>query len=166
MIDPGEKILVGKIIAPHGIGGLLSIEGLSDNPKRFAPGATLATAAGQRLTVERSQIHKGRLLVGFAGIADRDAADKLRGEELFIEQSEVAKLPKGVYYHYQIVGLTVKQQGQTIGVVSDILTYSANDIYLTKKEGGGEILIPALKSVVKSIDLEQGVMEVELPEGL
>ncbi|MEG2212734.1 MAG: hypothetical protein RRY35_02430, partial [Clostridiales bacterium] len=84
MIKPENQVLVGVIIAPHGIDGLVSVECLSDNPQRFAAGAVIDTSAGTKLTVIRSSMHKGRLLVSFAGIDSRDAAEKLRKIQLYI----------------------------------------------------------------------------------
>ncbi len=166
MKEQNATILVGVIIAPHGINGLVSVECLSDNPNRFAPGAHLYTDQGQMLTVERQQSHKGRLLIAFYQVKDRNQAEKLRGCQLLIQPDQVEDLPPDVYYHFQIIGLQVCQQGYLWGKISDIIANTANDIYVVKRPEGGQLLLPALKSVVKSIDLEKGVMEVEVPEGL
>ncbi|MCR4962508.1 MAG: ribosome maturation factor RimM [Firmicutes bacterium] len=166
MKQENAAILVGVIIAPHGINGLVSVECLSDNPNRFAPGARLYTDRGQTLTVEKQQAHKGRLLIGFSQVEDRNQAEKLRGVRLFVDPAQVEDLPPGVYYHFQIIGLQVWQQGRLWGEVSDILDNAANDVYVVTRPEGGQLLLPALKSVVKTIDLEKGVMEVEVPEGL
>jgi len=159
-------ILAARLIAPHGLNGLISADCYSDNPGRFQPGAVFSLADGSSLTLEQASWHKGRLLLGFGGVADRHAAEQLRGRELFVPEAQAPPLPEGQYYHFQIMGLKVVEHGVELGVIADILDYAANDVYVLRRPDGGETLIPALKSVVKQVDLTAGLMEVELPEGL
>lgn len=170
MIGAGENkpemILAARLIAPHGVAGLVSAEPFSDNPARFQPGAEFFLADGRSLSLTRASRHKGRLLLGFSGVADRDGAEKLRGRDLLIPAASVPPLPDGAYYHFQLVGLTVQEKGAVLGVLTDVLTYAANDVYVLSRADGGQTLIPALKSVVRQVDLAAGVMEVELPAGL
>lgn len=161
-----EQILVARIIAPHGVAGMLAAESYSDNPERFRSGAVLRRCDGSEAVVEQASPHKGRLLLKLRGVNDRDTAERWRGTELFVDRLEAPPLPEGSYYHFQLLGLTVMENGQELGFVDDILEYSANDVYVLKRKDGNETLIPALKSVVKSVDLERSVMEVVLPEGL
>jgi len=164
---PAESlILAARLIAPHGVNGLISADSYSDNPGRFQPGAVFLLADGGSLLLEQASRHKGRLLLGFQGVADRNAAERLRGRELFVPEQQAPALPEGSYYHYQILGLKVLEHGVELGVIIDILDYSANDVYVLRRTDGGETLIPALKSVVKRVDPAAGVLEVELPEGL
>ena len=159
-------IVAARLIAPHGVAGLMRAESFSDNPARFQPGAVFFLGDGGSLTLERASWHKGRLLLGFSGVADRDAAEKLRGRELLIPAAAVPPLPEGAYYHFQLIGLTVVEKGAALGVLTDVLTYAANDVYVLSRPDGSQTLIPALKSVVKQVDLAAGLMEVELPAGL
>ena len=161
-----DAILVGVIIAPHGVAGAVSAESLSDNPRRFIAGAQFFDEAGHSYTLEKSSPHKGRLLLLFQGIHSRDEAEALRGIKLYISASDSAPLPEGEYYHYQLIGLQVKENGQPIGRLEDILAYSANDVFLVRTTDGRELLLQALKSVVKKIDIAAGYMDVEIPEGL
>ncbi|MCL2817851.1 MAG: ribosome maturation factor RimM [Clostridiales bacterium] len=162
-----EKIIVGKALSPHGIKGQFKVEVLSDFPDRFAPSARLwSEALGAAVVVESAFWHGGTLLVGLQGINDRDAAGKLTGSYFLIDKEQLNPLPPGRYYHFQLLGLQVRQGGELLGTVSEVLPYAANDIYVVRREGGEELLLPALRSVVRNIDLERGVMEVELPEGL
>lgn len=161
-----ELILAARLIAPHGLEGAMSAESFSDFPERFRAGAVLLDEEGRRHIIRGCAPHKGRLLLTLEGIEDRAAADKLRGQRLYIRPEDSPALPEGSYYHYQLLGLTVYQQGEVLGRVTDVLSYTANDIYVLERTGGGQTLIPALKSVVLSIDLNAGRMEVDLPEGL
>jgi 16S rRNA processing protein RimM len=176
-----DWVLVGVIHGAHGVRGLLKVESLSDNPARFVPGSRLyakqqSAAGGQKpeqsegaqarpLIVESATPHQGKLLISFAGIQSREDAEALLGLQL-LAQPDAAPLPPGQYYHYQLEGLEVYERGAYLGRLSDILARPANDVYIVQAEAGGEIWIPALKSVVKNIDLKAGRMEVELPQGL
>jgi 16S rRNA processing protein RimM len=175
-------VLVGVIQGAHGLSGQLKVKSLSDNPARFVPDSRLFVR-GQRiedggkrtekcdgtqplaLTVVSASPHQGKLLLAFAEITDREAASALLGAELMAEP-DAAPLPKGQYYHYQLLGLAVYEQGVYLGRIIEILSRPANDVYIIQAETGGEIWVPALKTVVKDIDLEAKRMEVKLPEGL
>ena len=85
-----DAILVGVIIAPHGVAGAVSAESLSDNPRRFIAGAQFFDEAGHSYTLEKSSPHKGRLLLLFQGIHSRDEAEALRGIKLYISASDSA----------------------------------------------------------------------------
>lgn len=162
----GEKILVAKVVAPHGVNGALSAESFSDNPRRFAAGSVLLAADGRQFTVTAASPHKGRLLLTLAGVTDRTAAEGLRGLELYASLDQVESLPEGSFYHFQLLGLRVWDGERDLGELTDILNYAANDVYLIRDEAGRELLLPALKSVVLAVDLAQRVMRVRLPEGL
>ena len=164
--DPEGKVLAAVVVSPHGIGGAVSVESYSDNPRRLTPGAELLTAQGRVMRIRSASPHKGRLLLCFEGVEDRNAAEKLRGLRLYVDESEVEPLPEGSWYWFQLLGLEVRENGHVLGELTDILPYTANDIYVVRRPEGGELMVPALRSVVKKVDLTAGVMEVELPAGL
>ena len=107
-----------------------------------------------------------QIILQLQGLESESSAKKLLGEDLTVPESEAAKLPEGEYFHYQIVGMKVKtEQGEDLGRVSEILETGSNDVYVIFG-GSGEILIPALASVIREIRLSDGVMVVRLPDGL
>ena len=107
-----------------------------------------------------------QVILHLEGIADREAADALRGWLVQVPEDEAWKLPKGQYYWHQIIGLdVVTQDGRRLGTVSDILETGANDVYVVKRDGS-DLLLPAIKDVVKSISPERGEMVVELLPGM
>jgi 16S rRNA processing protein RimM len=102
---------------------------------------------------------QGRGAVLFlAGITHRSQAEALVGCDLFIEKATLPALPEGTYYWADLVG-------RSLGWLESILETGSNDVYVVKG-AGKEILIPALKSVVKAVDLAARRMRVDLPEGL
>ena len=164
-----DKIIVGKILSPHGIKGYLKVEPLSDYPRRFEAGATLwSEVIDAELCVEMVSVQGEILLVLFEGIADRTAAEKFINSYLYINEEDAAELPEGHYYYYQLVGLAVYEQGTgaLIGELDEIMPYTANDIYVIKRSGAPDLLLPAVKSVIKNIDIVNHRIEVLIPEGL
>ena len=126
-----EAVLVGTILRPHGIKGEVTVALWSDYDRRFAPGVELAAsspaarpAAPRRervLRVERSSPYKGGLRVAFAGIADREAAEGLRGLELWVPIGEVPDPPAGSYYVFELIGCRCfDERDGEIGTVVDV----------------------------------------------
>lgn len=111
--------------------------------------------------VERTRIHKGQLLLKLAGVTDPDAVNLLRGYWVMVPIAKAKKLPKGSYYLYQIVGLDVyTTQRELLGKVVDVLTLTANDVYVVRGPGvedpTGELLVPAIRAVVKRMEMKRG----------
>ena len=91
----------------------------------------------------------------------------LTGKLLTIDRSEAAPLAEGEFYTFDIIGLTVySTEGEELGTVENVLRTGSNDIYQARRPEGGELLIPALKSVVREIDVRNGRMVVDMPEEL
>jgi 16S rRNA processing protein RimM len=161
------EITVGKILGAFGIKGQLKTECISDFPERFAAGNLLfVEKTAQQMQIESSLWHGHNLLLKFVGIDDRNAAEALGQSLLKITKDQLAPLPPGHYYHFQIVGLEVYEDENKLGVIKEVLTNNANDIYVVEKVSGGELLLPALKAFITEISLETGKMQVKLPPGL
>jgi 16S rRNA processing protein RimM len=162
-----DRIIIGRIGAPHGIHGELRVSILTDFPERFAD-MKEAYADGELLTIESVKYHQGAVLLHFRGYDVREEAAKLTGKTLTVERSDAAPLSDGEYYAFDIIGLKVcLADGTELGEVTHILKTGSNDVYVTQRnDGGADLMIPALKAVVKKIDIEAGHMTVELPEGL
>jgi 16S rRNA processing protein RimM len=162
---PQGALIVGHILAPWGIRGELKVEVLTDFPERFAPRKVVYLNTNP-LEIESCRYHKHHLILKLATIDSIEAADKLRGQDLTIPGSELYLLPQGQYYTFQLIGLkVVTTEGQTLGLVTDIMSTASNDVYIVEGKRG-EILIPAIEDVVKSIDLKKGEMVIEAIEGL
>ena len=95
----------------------------------------------------------------------REDAMRLTGRLLTVDRSEAAPLEDGEFYTFDIIGLTVYDvEGTELGTVENVLRTGSNDVYQTRLTAGGELLIPALKAVVKEIDIKGGRMVVDMPE--
>lgn len=172
-VVPDGYLVVGQIVAPHGIRGEVRVNLYTDFPEeRFAEDEVLYL--GQDLnpiTVLSSRSHKGQLLVNFDGYAGRDQAEELRDQWLFVTEEAAQPLEEDTYYVHQLVGLSVhSEDGRHLGQLSDVLFTGANDVYVVTPAPGvnqdKEILLPAIAQVVQSVDLENGRLNIHLMPGL
>ena len=156
-----ELLAVGRISRAHGIGGEVSVQKLSEVEGRFAPGSQLRLEDGRTLTVEKARPHQHFLLVKFEEIPDRNGAESLRGEVLLVPTAEAPEPPSGAFWVHQVVGLeVVTESGRSLGRVVEVQGNPANDLWVT--DSGA--LIPAVREVVLSVDLEGSTVTIrELP---
>ena len=159
-----ERIVIGRVGAAHGIRGELRIIPLTDFPERFA--ALREVMVGDELLHIESVKPQGKnFLMRFREYAVREVAQRLTGRLLTVARAEAAPLDEGEYYVFDIVGLTVyDEEDNELGSVENVLRTGSNDVYAVRSEDGRELLIPALRAVVQSIDLPGGRMTVRLPE--
>ena len=160
-----EFIAIGRILTPWGIKGKLKVEVITDFPQRFAPGAKIYVNQ-QPMTVDSVGWHKGRAILKLSTIDSIKEAEKLRGQLIEIDHSQLYSLPEGQYYGFQLIGLEAwTTQGELLGNVTGILPAPSNDTYVVSGIKG-EILVPAIEDVVKAIDLDKGLLIIEPIKGL
>ena len=160
---PGPALRVGRVIGAHGVRGEVRVEPLTDFPDRFRPGAQIEVD-GRLLTIREVGGGGAQLVLRFAEVVDREQAAGLQGAYLTVPLEQARTLPEGHFYHFQLVGLRVRdRQGRHLGSVVDVLEYPANDV-LRVSGGRGEVLVPMVRAVVQAVDLEAGVIEIDLPE--
>jgi 16S rRNA processing protein RimM len=160
-----EFLVIGRILAPYGAKGEVKVKVLTDFPERFDP-QEVVYIEGTPTAIESSHHQKGNVEVKLAGVDSIEAAQGLCGKLLEIHRHQAKSLPQGEYYHFQLVGLEVwTTQGELLGKVATVLETGSNDVYLVQGPRG-EILIPAVEDVVKSIDLTKGCMVVEAVKGI
>lgn len=147
-------VAVGRITRSHGVHGEVAVLVLSEVPERFAPGATVWLEDGRTLTVAASRPHKDRMLVRFREVADRTAAEALRGALLVVPESASPSLPEGSWWDHQIEGCVVSVESvRELGVVREVIHTAANDVWSAVGESGAETLIPVLRDVLVSVDV-------------
>lgn len=165
------QLLVGRIAKAHGIGGEVSVDVRTDDPDlRFARGAQIETEPADRgpLVVETTRWHSGRLLVRFAGVSDRGAAEALRNTLLVVDSAtSVAPEEADEFWDHDLIGLdAVTTDGALIGQISDVLHAPGSDLLAITRSGGGEVLVPFVSEIVPSVDLQTRRVVVAPPEGL
>jgi 16S rRNA processing protein RimM len=163
---------IGQITNTQGIKGEVKAIPLTDDPNRFKKleWVYLSTPDHKSLDkyfIEGVRLHKNFVLLKFKGIDTMSDAEKLKGKVLVIPREMAVKLPKHTYFIADIVGLEVETvEGQALGTISKVIHTGSNDVYIIKGKGGKDILIPALKDIIKNIDFEEKKMIVKLIEGL
>lgn len=164
-------VAVGRITSPHGWRGAVRVEPHTDFPERFRELRTVHVAlpAGRRELEIQEVKGQGRfLLVKFVEINSLEEAEALRGAWVEIPRGATRPLPADHYYVYELIDLPVyTEEGAFLGYVEEVLRTGSNDVYLVRdQEQGKEILLPATKEVVRSVDLEKGEIRVRLLPGL
>ena len=160
---------IGKIVGVHGLEGNLKVYSYAESLDVYEPGSRifvrLPNKIKKKYIVNRAKPHKNIILLLLKDVG-RDEAETLIDSELLIEKSNRPELEENTYYWDDIIGLDVyTTDDEYLGRVDSIIATGSNDVYVVKHDTQ-ETLIPALASVVLSIDLDQGVMRVNLPEGL
>ena len=167
-MDEPDHLVVGRIVRPHGIRGELIVEPYSETIRSLEAGSVVFIKSPENpYTILALRNHRNRLILRIEGCEDREAAERFRGAELQIPTPDAEPLPEGVYYRWQILGLTVKEDtGRLLGTVAEILETGANDVYIVRGDDTRELLLPAIKDVILEVDLERGQILVQLPDGL
>ena len=162
--EPGF-VVVGRILAPWGVRGEVKVEPITDFPDRFSPGEEVYVE-GHLFKIEGMRCHKGKILLKLATVDDFAAAEKLRGLFLEIPETKLHPLAADEYYHFQLIGLEVRTtDGRLLGDVVDIIATGSNDVYVVRGKQG-ELLIPAIEDIVKSVELDRKRITVKLVAGL
>jgi 16S rRNA processing protein RimM len=158
---------VGKVTRSHGVRGEVTVLPYTDNPERFADGATVFMEGGRALVVRSSRSHGGRLLVTFEGVADRTAADALRGSTLVVPESWLPDLPEGEWWPHQLEGCEVlTASGRSLGTLTEVIPNPANDLWVARNAAGDETLVPALRDLLIDVDVERKRVTVRDVPGL
>ena len=117
--------------------------------------------------IENIRWHGNQLIVKFVGVDSLEDALSLKNPYLLIDKDDVFELPRDHYYLFEVLGLRVLDlEGKHLGEIKEVLQTGANDVYIVRDDNDREILIPALRQVVKEVDLNRGTMIVVLPHGL
>jgi 16S rRNA processing protein RimM len=166
MTEHNALISIGRLLKPHGVRGevvfLPYVYDMTLLPDLVERAVTLQhpTAPAHTRTIRALRhVHK-RVLMRFDGCEDMTQATALRDCEVLIPRDRFVPLPAGEYYWFEIEGLRVyTSDGHELGAIDEIIHTGSNDVYVVRN-GPGEILVPALKDTVRSIDVQQGEMHL------
>lgn len=168
-IWPGY-VQVGEVTAPHGIHGEFRVLPMTDFPDRLRARKHITVQKlGKAVAVLSVRDHQGMMIMQVEGITTRDGAEKVRGSRLLVPESDLPELGEGSYYWHQLVGLNVVEAdtGRALGELSHVIrTGGAQDVFEVRRPDGKPLLIPALRSVVRTIDFDAQQMVVDLLPGL
>ena len=154
------RISVGEIVKAQGIRGEIKVKSLSDNEKRFEIGSKLLIG-DEIITIKRSYKQKNMLILGFEEYDNINDILKFIGKDITIDEKDLGKLSEDEIYIKDLYGLSVISEGQKVGEIVDVISgVYPNDVYVVKTEKD-EVLLPALKNIIKKIDTEEKIIEVE-----
>jgi 16S rRNA processing protein RimM len=168
-VNDEPAVAVGKITRAHGVRGEVAVLVLSEVEERFEPGVELSAEGHGTLRVDATRRDRGRLLIKFRGVEDRDSAQRLQGVYLMVPRSTSPDLPEGSYWPYELEGCEVRTEaGRELGTIVDVIHTQANDVWAARPTGtdGAEVLIPALRDVVVSVDVQARLVVVRDVPGL
>lgn len=161
---------IGQIVNTFGIKGMVKVKPFTDNIKRFdkLKKVYIENKNGRKeYEIEELKYHKEMVLIKFKGIENPEDANLLRESYLTVNRDDEDPLEEGTYYIVDMIGLEVEtEEGEKLGNLVDIFNTGSNDIYVVKDELGKQILLPAIKDVIKKIDMEKRKMTVHLIPGL
>jgi len=167
--DAAGLVTVGRVIGPHGLRGEVRVRFETDFPERFARMRSALLVHGGRVepvAIVAARPHRGGVLLSVAGVGDVVGAERLRGAAVAIPREALVPLAEDSFYVFEIIGLSVRTtEGEDLGRVAEVMRGSAQDIYVVRGDGG-EILLPAVRQVIRRIDLAAGLITVDVPAGL
>ncbi|MDR1236970.1 MAG: ribosome maturation factor RimM [Propionibacteriaceae bacterium] len=161
-------VIVGTVGKAHGIRGEVVIVSRTDDPQdRFAVGRQLRRGDGGSLSVAAMRRHGGALVVGFAGVTDRSAAEALRGAELWVSLADEPPAADSDEFHdSHLIGLrALDQHGQEVGTVRMVQHLPAQDV-LVLAGANGERLVPFVTELVPEVDIRAGYLTINAIPGL
>ncbi|HEY5465789.1 MAG TPA: ribosome maturation factor RimM [Clostridia bacterium] len=167
-----EIVHIGRITSPHGIRGEVRVLPLTESPDRFDGLERCYLVAPDEKSRKEIDIRSVRmadrmLLVSLADVDSRDQAKALNGCFLSVDRDQAIQLPPGRHFIFDLIGCEVfDREAGRLGLLQDILQTGANDVYVVKRTGEKDLLIPVTRQVVCSVDIAARRIEVTLPDGL
>ena len=165
-----QRFQVGVITSTHGVRGEVKVFPTTDDPARFKKLKQVILDTGKEdmeLEITGVKFFKNMVILKFKGIDDMDTANKYRQKSLYVTRENAVKLEKNEYFIADLIGLAVSsEEGEDLGFINDVLQTGANDVYVIKKTGEEDLLLPAIKDCVKEVDIEGGKMVVHVLPGL
>lgn len=172
---PEQLLTVGKLVNTHGIKGEIKVLAITDFPEeRFAKGKRLFLIPGDGtpsfwITVESSRFHKNTYILKVEGFTNINQVEKYKGSVLKVSQDDLVELPDNEYYYHDIIGCNVfadDNEDKSLGIITEIMSTGANDVWVVKPVSGSDILIPVIDEVVLDVDVTNKKVKIYLMEGL
>jgi 16S rRNA processing protein RimM len=165
-----DLVTIGQILKPFGVKGEVRVRSLSDVPGRFErlSVVTLETPTGERLStsVDHVRVDHDSYVVRFKAFSTPEEAALFRGALVKVTRDETLSLPEGQYFEYDLIGMNVKtEDGRVLGTLKEVLEAPSHAVFVVQGDRG-EVLIPAAKELVVSVDVPHRIMTVRLLEGM
>jgi 16S rRNA processing protein RimM len=164
MPDPGDRILLARIGAPHGVKGAVRIRTFTDDPVTIGDYGPLFAKDGRSFTLAEIRPDKAGVVARLEGVADRNAAEALKGVELYVDRSVLPPPEEDEFYYSDLIGLAAERSdGSPLGTVKSVQDYGAGEFLELEPPDGKTMLIPFTKAAVPVIDIQAGRIVIEPP---
>lgn len=165
-----EYLEVGKVVNTHGVRGEIKVIPLTDDIERFYDLKWVyldRSGTLERYNVMGVKLSRGHAIIRLEGINSMNEAEPLKGLFLKVDRNNAVKLPEDTFFICDIIGCEVFDENKRrLGVIKEVLETGSNDVYVIENDDSREVLIPALKSVVKKVLIDEKKIFVTIPEGL
>jgi 16S rRNA processing protein RimM len=160
-----KLVLLGRILGPHGVRGLVRLASFTAEPEAIAQYGGLTDKAGRPCRLQLRGRAKDGLLAAIEGVEDRDQAEKLKGQGLYVARSTLPPPADEEYYLADLIGLAARDhQGREVGRVVAVLNHGAGDVLeLAPAKGGSTLLLPFDRATVPRLAIDEGWLEIVLP---
>lgn len=165
-----DLLQVGVITSTHGVRGEVKVFPTTDDMMRFKKLKDVVLDTGKEmktLEIQSVKFFKNMVILKFKGIDNINDVEQYKTKSLYVTRKNAVKLKKDEYFIADLIGLSVYSDDESIkGQLKDVMETGANDVYVIELEDGRELLLPAIKECVLSVDMEAGMMKIHVLEGL
>lgn len=165
-----DLLKVGVITTTHGVRGEVKVFPTTEDAGRFLELEYVFLDTGRemkKLFIENVKFYKNLAILKFEGIDNINDIEKYKGRELWIPREEAQELDEDEYYIADLLGMDVfLEDGSLFGTLKDVMETGANDVYVVTAKDGREVLLPAIKECILSVDVEKNMMTIHLMKGL
>ena len=165
-----DLLQVGIITATHGVRGEVKVYPTTDDPRRFRRLKEVVLDTGREklnLEIEGVKFFKQFVILKFKGLDNINDIEKYRQKSLYVTRKNAVRLQRDEYFIADLIGLKVQDEdGIELGTVKDVIETGANDVYEVEMADGRSLLLPAIKQCILNVDVENGMMQVHVLEGL
>ncbi len=165
MPDQVQQVCLGVVISAHGIRGEVNVRSYSGTPQGLAAYGAFTDEDGKTLEVSAMRQGPKGPVLRFAGVADRNGAEALKGTRLFVGRDQLPDLETEEYYHSDLVGLAVEIQGKVVGKVTAVHNFGAGDIIEIATTGQNSVMLPFTREIVPKVDIPGGALGADPPPG-
>ena len=165
-----DLLQVGIITSTHGVRGEVKVYPTTDDPRRFRRLKEVVLDTGREkmnLEIEGVKFFKQFVILKFKGLDNINDIEKYRQKSLYVTRKNAVRLQRDEYFIADLIGLKVQDEdGKELGTVKDVIETGANDVYEVEMADGRSLLLPAIKQCILNVDVENGMMQVHVLEGL
>ena len=157
---------IGKIVNTHGLRGDVKVVPWSDYPEIFEEIDFVYLDKNTKLQIKNVKYQKNNVILKLDTINSIEQAEKLKEKVLLVDKDDIEILDEDTYFVADLIGLSVYENDEKLGVLSDVIPVAGADVYVIKREKGKDILIPAIKENIKEINISEKYIKVKIPDGL